>query len=135
MNGTSVGNSNVDYYTIKYDRDGAVKWGVRYNGPANNSDQGSGIAVDRSGNVYSFGESIGMGSGFDWLLVKYNSSGVQLWTKRYNGTANDFDDADDVITDESGNIYVMGASTGANSDLDFLLIKYDSSGAMQWEQK
>ncbi len=135
VNGTSAGTSNVDYYTIRYDRNGTVKWGTRYNSPFNNSDQGSGIAVDGSGNVYSFGESIGNGSGFDWLVVKYNSTGAEQWTRRYNGTGNDFDDADDILTDGSGNIYLMGASTGDGSDLDFLLMKYNPEGDLQWEKR
>ena len=134
ITGTSAA-SNSDFLTIKYDRNGNVKWIQRYNGPANNTDAGSGIAVDNEGNVYAFGESIGAGSDFDWLLIKYNASGAQQWLQRYNGPANSFDDADDILTDSKGNIYVMGASTGIGSSLDYLVMKYDPSGSVIWEQR
>ena len=136
VNGTSTGNFNADYYTIKYDRNGSVKWGARYNHNIA-ADQGSGVAVDQNGNVYAFGESMSGSTfeSFDWALVKYNSLGVRQWVRRYDGPASDFDEADDVIVDNAGNIYLMGASMGINTDLDYLLLKYDTSGNLIWEQR
>lgn len=135
VNGTSTGVFNADYYTIKYDRDGNVQWGTRYNHNIA-ADQGSGIAVDQNGNVYAFGESMSGSTfeSFDWALVKYNSNGVRQWVQRYDGTGINFDDADEVILDKAGSIYLMGASTGMNSGLDYLLLKYDQDGGILWEQ-
>jgi len=41
--------------------------------------------VDKSGNVYVTGESLGNGTGYDYATIKYDSDGKQLWVTRYNG--------------------------------------------------
>ena len=45
-------DGNGDIYTAKYaGADGALLWEQRYNGPANNDDNGVGLALDSNGNV------------------------------------------------------------------------------------
>jgi hypothetical protein len=63
----------------------------------------------------------------DYATVKYNSTGVQQWDARYNGTGNNEDKAYAIIVDNSNNVLVTGSSR--NSSLsgseDFLTIKYE----------
>jgi uncharacterized delta-60 repeat protein len=119
---------NYDYRTIKYNSSGVLQWSKRYNGPVSDNDYGNALQVDGSGNVYVTGQSIGNSFTWDIATVKYNSSGVQQWVRRYNGTGNDFDAGYAVAIDGSGNVYVGGSSTGNNSDLDFITIKYNANG-------
>ncbi len=54
------------------------------------------------------------------------------WVRRHNGSANSYDIVSKMIADRSGNVYVFGSSNGTGSLLDFVIIKYNSSGAEKW---
>ncbi|MCJ7588418.1 MAG: hypothetical protein MUQ00_11050 [Candidatus Aminicenantes bacterium] len=56
----------------------AEKWVARYNGPGNDEDSSLALAVDKSGNVSSTGESFGKQTGVDFATVKYSPNGKQL---------------------------------------------------------
>src|ERR1043165_3316161 len=75
------------------------------------------------------------GSSTDMLLTKYSLSGAVDWFHTYNHFYNSFDYGTAVATDDSNNIYVAGTSvTGSGNGYDFLIRKYDSSGAVKWTQ-
>jgi uncharacterized delta-60 repeat protein len=125
-----------DYATIKYDASGEQQWVARYNGPANDDDHASAIAVDASGNVYVTGSSIGTAwPDYDYATVKYDSSGNQLWVARYNGAPGDFDFGNAIAVDTSGNVYVTGGSFGSGTGFDYATIKYDASGNQLWVER
>jgi hypothetical protein len=86
---TDEGNTGRDMLTIKYSgADGSVLWQRRYNGPANDDDQASALAVDGSGNVVVTGPSSDSSGNFDYYTAKYAAAdGALLWEKRYNGAA------------------------------------------------
>lgn len=65
-------SSNNDFFTAKFNpTSGAVVWTTRFNGTANNSDQGRKIDVDATGNVYISGDSRGSGTASDYSTIKY----------------------------------------------------------------
>jgi uncharacterized delta-60 repeat protein len=131
----STGGAYYDIVTIKYNSSGNVQWLQKYNGPGDSTDYANDITVDASGNVYIAGSSYGIGSKSDFVTIKYNSSGVQQWAQRYNGPANDGDDAYSLAVDASGNVYVTGSSFGSASSYDYYTIKYNSAGVQQWAQR
>ena len=65
--------------------------------------------MDDGGNVYVTGGSTGQNSGIDYTTIKYNRNGDELWVVRYNGPANNPDQATAVAVDSSGNVYVTGS--------------------------
>jgi uncharacterized delta-60 repeat protein len=135
VTGSSIGTTwpDYDYATVKYDSSGQQQWVARYSGPGGAMDLANAIAVDASGNVYVTGASVGLGTGFDYATVKYDSSGQEQWVARYNGPGNDDDEAYGIAVDSSGNVYVTGYSVGLGTGLyDYATIKYDSSGQLQW---
>ena len=126
------GAGNADIVLKKCDSSGVQQWNRTWGG--NMIDYGYGVAVDSSDNVYIVGGTESYGAGdYDMVLVKYDSSGVQQWNHTWGGSRNDICRA--VAVDSSDNIYLAGDSfsdeVGADW-IDFVLLKYDSSGVLQW---
>ena len=133
VTGWSYGNgTSTDYATIKYNTNGDIAWGRRYNGEANSSDSARAIAVDASGNVYVTGWAYGSGTNADYATIKYDSSGSEVWVRTYNGPANFIDKAFALALDDSGNVYVTGYSWGSGTDGDYATIKYYPNGDTAW---
>jgi uncharacterized delta-60 repeat protein len=132
VTGSSIGQgSATDYATVMYNSSGAQQWASRYNGPNNTSDDASSIALDLSGNAFVTGASNSGGTNLDYLTLKYNPAGVQMWEQRYNGPANGVDAALSVCVDGSGNIYVTGNSQGSGSSSDYATLKYSVLTAIE----
>ena len=91
----------------------------------------SAMKVDNAGNVYVTGYG-GTDPNFDYVTIKYNSSGTQQWVATYDGPGNSDDKATSIAIDASGNVYVTGFSTGTTTGPDYATIKYNSSGTPQW---
>ena len=81
---------------------------------------------------------------YDIFLIKYDTSGSKQWTKLTgtSSTINNGDYPSDIVIDSSDNIYITGTTTGNidgndNSSYDktredIFVIKYNTSGAVQW---
>jgi hypothetical protein len=123
----SGASTGCDYLSIAYSSLGAPLWTNRYNGPGDTNDYAQALAVGNDGTVYVTGYSWGAGSFYDYLTIAYSSDGVPLWTNRYNGPANGYDQAFAMAVDGSGNIYVTGYSQG-----DCTTIKYVPAPAIRF---
>jgi hypothetical protein len=121
-----------DYLTIKYDPAGSELWVARYDGPENARDIATDLAVDAGGNVCVTGYSEGTGTEEDYLTIKYDPTGSELWIARYDGPASSGDGASDLAIDISGNVYVTGSSPGSGTGSDYATIKYDPAGNELW---
>jgi uncharacterized delta-60 repeat protein len=127
----SFGAGNADVVLLKYSPSGGLLWQKTWGGT--NSDEGWGVAVDSSGNIYVAGYTYSFGAGnYDVVLLKYDSAGGLVWQKTWGGGSGDFGWG--VAVDGSGNIYVTGGtlSFGAGS-YDVVLLKFDSSGGLVWQ--
>lgn len=91
-----------------------------------------GIVADRVGDTYVLGSSCASVTSFDFITIKYDPSGQELWTRRYNGTANGSDFASAIAVDISGNIFVTGSSWGHGNRYDGVAVKYNASGEEEW---
>jgi hypothetical protein len=140
VTGSSRGSgTSTDIVTIKYDSTGFQEWVARYNNPdTSGSDGGYGVKVDGAGNIYVTGQSQGLGTGTDFVTIKYSPDSTQQWVVRYNGPANGLDRPSDevggkcIAIDQYANIYVAGISRSTTTYNDYITIMYDSSGVEQW---
>jgi len=130
VGGYSTGFGTAEDFTVlKLDSAGHLVWKYRYDGPANDWDEPNAMALDTFGNIYIAGWSWGVG--WDFCVVKIDSSGQEEWVYRYNGLANVEDLLYDLVVDDSGNVYLSGVSTNDTLQL-FTLIKVDSGGNERW---
>lgn len=109
------------------------EWVQRYNGVINAPDNSLvAITTDATGSIIITGIVSTSNSGYDFATIKYNSSGTQLWIRYYNGTGNGNDLPSAITSDNSGNSFVTGQSKDAAGNLNYVTIKYNSSGVQQW---
>lgn len=136
VTGGSVGSTgNINYATIKYYADGSVAWTNRYSGTGTSGDYGYALAIDDSNNVCVTGHSSATNNTYDITTIKYNTNGNMVWSKVYNGSANDNDEGYAITTDTSYNVYVTGYTTSLNTSRDFVTIKYYPNGDTGWVRK
>ena len=123
---TSSSSATNDYLTVKYNSSGTFQWASRYNGPANNDDRGTALALDDSLNIFVTGFSKGTGTLYDCATVKYDPSGNQIYALRYNNANANKDDMGNAIAVRNGDIYVTGKSANLSND-DYITLRYSNS--------
>ena len=128
--GATHNGTNYDYSISKYDLSGSQIWQKIYNGIGNSDDIPAAIELDNSGNVYVTGTSYAMGLlNTDYVTIKYDNNGNQIWLKRYD-YLNKAEIATDLLVDNSGNVFVTGASASSINNSDITTLKYNSSGTL-----
>ncbi len=149
---TSI-NSSGDFFVAKYDSSGAIQW-LNTQGDLNGNSWIDGITMDGANNIYvSGGFTIGLNFGGtplasvgnnDFFVAKYNSAGSLIWVRSAGGKRYEY--VESISASPAGDVFVTGtfdstmvcgtftvtpqASGLFNSDI--FLIKYDSSGTVQW---
>ena len=111
----SSGLATSDLVTLEYDVNGTQLW-------ANAAPTGGApleinryyisMATDTLGSAYVTGSLFDPQHGFDYLTVKYDTHGNQLWAARYVGGVGgeSYNLAMQLAVDTSGNVYVTGDS-------------------------
>lgn len=92
------------------------------------------VEVDSSGNIYVAG---GGSSGFTPFLAKYNSSGTLQWQRTLTGSGAPPQGAiyNNICIDSSSNVYVAGTHSSSSGYTVAFLVKYNSSGTLQWQRQ
>lgn len=125
-------DTSYDILTIKYNTNGVQQWAVRYSDGSKNDDIAVGLTVDASGNVYVSGYNYHPIGKHDFILIKYNTSGIQQWVRRDNGPGNGDDFPTAITIDALNNVYITGSTYNPTSFVDFMTMKYDSVGLRHW---
>jgi hypothetical protein len=112
--------------TIKISKHGVLKWKRFYSLGYNNRDEASGIAIDSTGYIYVVGKSSDSISRENFITLKYDSLGNEIWVGRYKNTLYGSDMANSISLDHAGNIYISGTTYDMNSS-GILTIKYSNA--------
>ncbi len=132
VSGNKTVSSVNQFFLIKYRSNGTQAW-VRNTTPtlgatASASDlSGAAVVITGTVNVAVNDNNV--------MTVKYDTAGTLSWTRYYDGalSSTDYDEGTDVvIKSTTGEIYVSGAAEGVTTSSDFLALKYNSSGTLQW---
>ncbi len=136
VTGYTTTDSSTDIITIKYNAAGTELWKKFYDGPDKDTDEGAALAVDALHNVYVTGRSdFGITNKYDMLTLKYDSAGNQIWIKSVNGSSNGNDVSEEIVLDDTGNVYVLGTTVNTTTVEDYQFIKYNPAGIQQWSTK
>jgi predicted secreted protein len=128
---TSFGAGLSDFWVVKTDSSGAMKWNRTYGGTED--DVASAIINVGDGfAILGLSSSFGAG-GFDYWLVRVDSDGNILWNKTYGGAADDFGTS--VIQTSDGGYALTGwtNSFGSGGE-DIWLVKTDVYGNIVWNK-
>ncbi len=146
-----MSNGGYDVFLTRLDSSGTHKWALGLGGPQ--SDQSSGVYLDKTGNAYlggrfsgelAAGSSIKTGdawrSDYDIWVAKATSAGAWVWA--VSAGSDDDDQLKAMVTDSAGNSFITGffsktASFGTHKvtsagGRDIFLAKLDSAGKFLW---
>ena len=87
------------------------------------------VAVDSSGNIYVSGSATNYN-----LTACYNSSGTLQWQRAFSTSVGNAFSAQSIAIDSSSNVYVLGLGGSASGYAQYMILKYNSSGSIQWQR-
>lgn len=128
-------NNWEDIILNKYNASGTLIWSTTYNNSNyNDEDKAWGIVVDADNNIYISGHTTidFYARNTDAITLKFNSSGTLLWQSVFGGNGNEQDKAWGIVVDTDGSVYIGGYTTNAYMNQNYLTVKYNSTGVMQW---
>jgi uncharacterized delta-60 repeat protein len=138
VTGTSnILSGSLFVIVAKYNSSGTLQWQNRI---ISSVSTGYGIAADELGNVYVAGyttSTSGGGTGsIDMLIIKYDTNGTIQWMRSLGVGTNTFFPLEGrgIALDGRGNVYVAGQARTASSQNSILIVKYNTSGALQWQR-
>ena len=123
---SALTSGNSDILTIKYATNGDSIWIRRFNGTDNLTDTPYDITIDDSSSIYLTGLSMSASSAYNFITLKYDSSGVLRWDIIYNSQppGNGDDISYNIMADRNNNIYISGVADRGSNIFDYVTIKY-----------
>jgi hypothetical protein len=132
VTGESHSGGTYDFATVKYSSSGEELWVARYDGLAHLNDRAFRLGFDAAGSVYVLGSSEEW-NGRDILLVKYDTSGQELWAIRYDGQDHLNDDPGGLAVSGDGTSYVTGKSDNNGFTWSYCVtLKVSPAGGVDW---
>ncbi|MBN8695453.1 MAG: SBBP repeat-containing protein [Bacteroidetes bacterium] len=132
-----TGLNTYSYGRLDYNiSTGVQSGGVILGTGTSNIDQVGDFVQDANLNSYIAGatyDSVG-GTGYNYYIMKLDSTLAMQWERTYNGASNLDDMANGIKVDPWGNVYVTGYSTSSTQKKNIVTRKYNSAGSVIWTQ-
>ncbi len=128
----NTGTSN-DVMLLKYDQSGNQVWQKFYD--FGNSEYGKLINIDSHSNIIITGFGALQGGFPGWLTIKIDTSGNQIWYKRFKSNQSWEEFPYFTLTGPNDEIYVtgkVGVPTGGTTYNGMETIRYNSDGSNAW---
>ncbi len=135
VTGKEMTSGNLNCVTLKYSSGGTLLWEKQYDGPSGNYDMGKVIAAASDGSIYVAGSTESSANGYDYLLIQYNSSGTEQWVRTFDGPAHGTDVVRKMVLGYNSSIFLTGYSDGTGTDYDYLTVRYNAAGFIQWSKR
>ncbi|MBY9005202.1 MAG: SBBP repeat-containing protein [Candidatus Lokiarchaeota archaeon] len=126
-------NSTKFLCFLKFNLNGTLIWERLWSNLTTNG--GLDIVIDELNNTYIVGFlNNNTSDNFDVCILKYNSTGHLQWDEIWGGLQSDL--ATKIAINGTNEIYITGhtKSYGANNETDTFLLKYNSTGHLQWDE-
>ncbi len=117
-------SGNYNYLVMKFDPNLKLLWNKTFNF-SSKSDYAMDVAVDKSDDIIVTGRTKTTSNHWNFLTLKYNSTGSRIWTNIFTNSVEDR--AYGVDVDSQDNIYVVGRTKSINPDI--IVVKYNPSGS------
>lgn len=122
-------SGNRDIQTIKLNANFELDWIKSYDGGF--EDIASAIAVDASGSIYVVGAKENSAGGKDFLTIKYDQLGNELWVREFGSEGNDYIAfAENLAIRDNGDLFATGSLDKINTK-EIATICYSPSGALK----
>lgn len=106
-----------------------------YNGTGNGRNEPFDVICDNSGNTYIACRSWGVAVDYDFVILKYDTTGNLVWEYRFNGSENSYDAATKIKLDNAGNVVASGSITQNAHGIQIYTVKLSPSGELLWSDK
>jgi uncharacterized delta-60 repeat protein len=129
LTGSTENSSDDDIVTIAYNTSGTQLWMKTFSGSGGGKDKPIEMDFDNAENIYIAGRTSN-GSNNDALVIKYSSTGTQVWANTFNNNSND-DRSSCIDVNSVGTVYVSG-TTDDGVQRSIFTRSLSSSGAVNW---
>jgi len=122
---------NADFLLVEFNADGIPVTEKLYDGKDHLFDCATTVVADKKGNIFAAGYETSLDSGINMVIIKYRSDGSTTWKRGYS--TRQMDVANQIVLDDSSNVYVCGTSNNGPHSADLLIQKYDPEGRRKWQ--
>lgn len=116
---------------------GKQLWSKSYAGKYGSMDEPDAMTVDINGNILITAKSYNKHGSYDFLTLKYDDNGNNVWVRSYENSADTSYIPVSIAADKSGNIFVTGYKQFTANNLnyiDMLTVEYDPGGNLMWSR-
>jgi len=120
-----------DVFYVRFDSLGEFQALAVYKSPENETGLVD-VRIGGQGEVVLTAVSVGEKSGEDYLTLMYNSDGILVWARRFDGPAHRDDRPKALMLDDQTNVFVTGVSVSEKERNTIVTLAYSRGGDVIW---